>query len=242
MNKSFVLLSVAVAMIAIEQRSLAEDLSPALLVQPPENVFTPMGFDDNDNSQVVLFGNLPDTCHKVGPMHYRVDKEKKTIFVRNEVYFYSGCWCADVLVPYTQALNIGVLNAGNYEIAVEKPDGSFQKMAALPIAVATTLSPDDYLYAPVEYVHLEKHGADAPELVVNGVFHNSCMILKELKVTYRPNHVIEVQPIAELEGTNCTSDARLFSQKIKLTGTLKGRTLIHVRSLNGQSLNQVEEF
>ena len=244
MKKYLVCLSVVLSIVTSARSSLASDFKPAIVVQTPENVFAPMGFDNNDNAQIVLYGNLPDTCHKAGTVRYRIDKSRKTIFIRNEVYFYSGCWCADVLVPYIQTVNLGVLREGNYEIVVEAPDGSFKKMARFPVSVSTTAGPDEYLYAPVENVHFKKgNGSEPSEVLITGAFRNSCMYLEDVKVTYRPNHVIEIQPVAGMQkGNDCVPDFRLFSAKVELKDSVHGRALIHVRSLNGQALNQVIEL
>ncbi|MBI3556269.1 MAG: hypothetical protein HY074_08395 [Deltaproteobacteria bacterium] len=244
MNKVLVNLAILFSVVIISAKAAtAQDFKPVLLVQEPEHVFTPMGFDDNDNVQMVLHGYLSDTCHKTGPVYTRVDKEHKTIYVRNTVYFYSGCWCAAVLTPYLQTLNLGLLGVGSYDVVVEKPDGTFQKMAALPVAVAKTPSPDDYLYAPVDHLHFtQRQAPQSSEITLSGVFRNSCMTLKDVKVTYRPNHVVEVQPIAEMDTTNCTIDAKPFEATVKINPAYRGTALIHVRSLNGQSLNQVVDL
>ena len=86
MMKYLVCLSFVFLIITFPRSVSADDFKPAIVVQLPENVFSPMGFDDNDNAQIVLYGNLPDTCHKAGSVRYRVDKQRKTIFIRNEVY------------------------------------------------------------------------------------------------------------------------------------------------------------
>ncbi len=226
-----------------EGSASAQDLKPALVVQAPENVFTPMGFDDNDNAQLVLFGNLSDTCHKTGPVTAVVSNVQKSITVRDSVYVYSSGWCADVLTPYLEVVNLGMLAQGDYLVVAEKPDGTFKSMATLPITLARRSSPDDYLYAPVDHLHVARlSGTESSEIVLSGVFHNTCMVLKDTKVTYRQNNVIEVLPIAAMAASGCKPEARTFETTVKLNPTLHGRTLIHVRSLNGQSLNQVVEL
>jgi hypothetical protein len=232
-------------MLAVSERVLfaAEEYKPEVIVQTPENVFTPQGFDDNDNVQIVLYGNLPDTCHKIGPAYTKVDKEHKTIYVKNTAYYYPGCFCADVLVPYLTTVNVGILKTGGYEVVVERADGSFDKAANLPISVATSASPDDFIYAPVEHMHfVAQHRENVPQVILSGIFRSTCMTLKDIKVNYRANHVIEIQPIAEVEKSGCLNDARLFQATVRLKANLRGRALLHVRSLNGQSINQVVDL
>jgi hypothetical protein len=234
--------SVLFAMLTLgSSAALAESLKPALVLQPTENVFAPLGFDDNDNVQLVLYGNLSDTCHKAGPVKTRIDREAKTIYISNHSYYYTGCWCADVLVPFTSTVNLGIVAAGNYNVVLEKEDGGFEKMAELPITIARSNSPDDYLYAPVDHVQFNaKQGAR--EITISGTFQSSCMTLNNVKVTYRPNHVIEILPIADMAESGCRPEARPFESTIKVRDDVHGRALIHVRSLNGQSINRVVEL
>jgi hypothetical protein len=230
------------AIFAYSTESSAKDFQPELIVDAPENVFAPYGFDNNDNSQIVIYGNLIDTCHKTGPIQMRVDQSRKVILLRNQIYYYPGCWCADVLTPYTQTINLGVLKTGAYEVVVEKSDGSMEKVASFPVTASMSSSPDDFLYAPVDHVHFNKKSGDSPnEVTLTGTFRNTCMKLRDIKVNYRPNHVIEILPIAEMADKNCEKAEKPFKASIPLKAN-SGRALIHVRSLNGQSINQVVEL
>ena len=243
--KLSLLLGLGIALIAISQPVRAGGFEPKIVVQAPENVFVPMGFDDNDNSQIILFANMPDTCHKAGPVRYRIDEAKRTIFIRNEILYYSGCWCADVQVPYTQTVNVGLLNSGEYKVAVETSTGTFKKMADIPIAAATTAAPDDSLYAPVEQVIFAKgkESVGNGEVILTGTFRSSCMQLKDVRLNYRQNHVIEVLPIVEMAASGgCTEELRPFTARIKIKDSVGGRALLHVRSLSGQAINQVIEL
>lgn len=241
--KNLLCAGIAFTAIGLMNVSFANELKPTLVPQEPEHVFTPLGFDSNDNSQVVLYGTLPNTCYKVGPIRYRVDQKKKAVFVQSTAYHYPGHWCAEVMVPYQQVVNLGILKEGNYDISVASRDGSYQNMGKLPVSTATSTKPDENLYAPVEQVFLRKgDGGASSEVVVSGVFRNTCMQLKELQVTYRPNRVIEVLPLAQIRRTNCAPEMRPFTATAVLSGLAKGKALIHVRSLNGQALNQVSDL
>src|SRR4051812_31719710 len=97
-------------------RPTVEVLTPGTLNVIPDRVFAPLGFDDNDNIQIVLDGQLADTCYKLGPTHVRIDQATHKILVRQSAFYYSGAWCAEVRIPYVQTVNLGILPAGNYEI------------------------------------------------------------------------------------------------------------------------------
>jgi hypothetical protein len=216
----------------------------------PDRVFTPLGFDDNDNVQVVLDGTLADTCFKLGPTQVHVDHEAHKIVLRQQAYYYPGGWCAEVRIPYAQTVDLGIMQAGQYQVLLERPDHSLVEAASLPIAIATTSSPDDFLYAPVTEVTIaHRNTTEGGEskadvtLTLGGTFASSCMTFHEAKVNVRPNNVIEVLPIVDLRrGVDCATVATEFSVPVSIKGVAHGRYLFHVRSLNGQSVNRVVDL
>src|SRR4051812_23862670 len=81
--------------------ALASGSAPRLVRAPVEKVYAPFGFDDNDNSEVVIHGHFPNTCYKTGPATALVDSNAKTITIDAQSYLYGGV-CAQMVVPYIQ--------------------------------------------------------------------------------------------------------------------------------------------
>lgn len=209
----------------------------------PSEVFVPVGFDDNDNTQVVLDGIFPNTCYKVSEPSVEVDKTNKKIQIVDKALYHKGSVCLYMLVPYFKTVNLGVLPEAQYDVEIRDASGRFVKAASVNVAKATTSNPDDYLYAPVEEVVVDQSGA-APKLILRGNFTQSCLRVKEVKVSFHkdPNNVMVVQPIAEEDGSVCKEVSKPFVERIELDEALSGKTLIHVRSLNGQALNRMINF
>ncbi len=223
---------------------------PALVDTVPNKVFAPRGFDNNDNAQLVLDGDLKNTCYKLGPAKIRIDQKEHKIYVRQQLFYYPGAWCADVGVPYVQPVDLGILKSGQYTVMIEHDSDAPQAVASLPIASSSSLSPDDFLYAPLSSAHIEKRAHDfegrsdfSNDLVLKGVFRNSCMRFKKIMVTKSSNDVIEVLPIVEMsKEAICAQTLEDFEVTTSLKNFASGRYLIHVRSLNGQSFNQVVDL
>ncbi len=217
-----------------------EVFQPATVDILPDRVFTPLGFDDNDNAQVVLDGSLSDTCYKLGPTQFRVEHASHKIFVRQQAFYYPGGWCADVRIPYVQTVNLGILQPGRYEVLLEQNGKTTKPVATLPVAVARTKSPDDFLYAPITETHFDSARVN---LVLGGFFTNSCMVFNHVKTHVLDNQVIEILPIVDLErALNCAQVANEFSVSVSLKNIPHGRYLLHIRSLNGQAINRVVEL
>lgn len=206
--------------------------------------FIPIGFDDNDVSQVVIAGTLPNTCYKLGPTTYSVDSASRSIAVRQMAYHYPGVACLEVLIPYTQVVNIGILREGNYRI-VDGTGGAL--LGQLPVKRATTPGQDEYLYAPVSEAHVQSQASPRKHtLVLTGMFSDRCTTLREVRITYHPQ-VVVVQPIADRhepadDARPCIHRPTRFSHSVDLDPSLTGGQLLHVRVMNGQALNQIVDF
>lgn len=243
MKKIVLALSLAAALI---KPALADDIHfPTLETVKPDFLFTPTGFDNNDNAQIVVAGNLPNTCHKVGQTDVRVDKKEFKIFLNHQNYVFVGCWCGSVITPYYQEANLGVLPSGRYEIFSYSPQATLESRGYLNVGIAATNAPDDYHYAPVESVEVLPARPGKPyTLVIKGTFNSSCMTMLEVRTKYADGNVIEVLPITDMrDGDSCNpSEKRAFEQKVELKHGLEGKYLIHVRSMSGQAVNRVVDF
>jgi hypothetical protein len=205
----------------------------------PGSTFAPPGFDDNDNAQVLLQGNYISSCFRMGNAVAQVDQVNKRIRIRSRTLYYRSSWCLTVLVPYLQPVDLGVLTAGTYDVQVADPRGRWHSMARLPIAVARTASPDEFLYASVTDVELESRDL----LRLRGAFPDGCLSMSEVMVLYRSPNIIEVLPKAtRAPGRPCTSVMVPFQTRVRLESPWRGMTLIHVRTMNGQALNRAAEF
>ena len=219
-----------------------QDFRPVLVNQSPENVFIPQDFDNNDNSQVVIDGTFASTCYKTAPTEYVVNPDTKVITVRNRAYFYFSSWCAFMMVPYYQTVNLGILPEGRYEVKAEDEQGAAKPAGILPVFYSKTVGPDDYLYAPVnEAILMDKKPNAKRTVLLRGAFTSTCMTLKEVKVVYRGN-VVEILPVAQMAEGSCLDKMVPFSKSVTIEQDLKGKNLLHVRSLSGQSINNVVNF
>ena len=162
-----------------------------------------------------------------------VDHQAKIIRVKPEAYFYGGM-CLQMLVPYHQVLNLGILHAGNYTIAQD----NFEVLGNVEVKIATNSTPDDFMYAPVSQAYMN-HDAGKSTLTLTGEFTNSCMRLVDVVIGKQPK-VITVQPIAEMdERDDCREGKFPFERKVVLGKVPAGRYLLHVRSLNATSVNSL---
>ena len=232
-----------VALVFISQSGLAiETTKPELIGVSSEHFFVPTGFDDNDNAQIVVSGNLPNSCYRVADPLVKVSHRQKKVYVKPQAYVYPSAWCLQVLVPFTQTLNLGVLNASTYEVVEVGPQDQQSSHGKMSIKKSMSNNADDFLYASVKSASVS-HESGKNILSINGSLSGSCMHLKEVKVVHKTADVIEILPITELQGgSGCDQKAYSFDTKVELPKADSDAVLIHIRTLNGQSVNLVEDL
>jgi len=229
-----------IALFGMVFASFAFAESPVLVTSPIDMVYTPLGFDDNDDAEIVLRGKFPDACFKVGPTTAVIDREEETITINAKAYRYSGETCPKVETTFLQSVKMGPLPVGEYTVRVLNRDVSALN---LKVVAAQTDDPDDFLYAPVEAVSFNK-GLGKQKIILEGRYPYTfvgCMKLDEVRTQVTPGNVLVVQPIAKMytDNADCTDQATTKTFRVEHEiHAPEGEYLAHVRVLAGQSINR----
>ena len=208
------------------------DAQPTSVPATFNTVYVPSGFDSNDNVQIVGEGMFRNTCYRPAPTWVGVDHAKREVRVGPVAYEYSGL-CLQLILPFDRVLDVGILQPGKYDV-VQATDG--QKLGEIPVRKATSLMPDDHLYAPINQAFFRQKGLSG-EVMLSGEFLTDCMVLEEVKVTVEPR-VIVLQPIARIiERNGCLRGRFPFNRLVNIDLLASGRYLLHVRSMNAKAVN-----
>ena len=194
-------------------------------------IYVPLGFDSNDHVQFVGEGTFNNSCYRPANVTVAVDNATKQIKVGPVAYKYNGL-CLQVILPFDRTVDVGVLAAGTWQVV--QADG--KPVGQIVVNPALTADPDDFTYAPISqaYVHTAANGSE--ELMLNGMFPNACMTLKDVKFNIQ-DEVIVVQPIADMASGTCRGPGVPFTKVVQLGNVKAGRYLLHVRSLNANAIN-----
>lgn len=239
--RAFVLFSI-LGVFGILGQAMAQ---PYHVTAAPTSVFTPKGFDSNDNAQLVVSGVLTSLCQKLGPTTFKVDRAEKKIIVEQQIFMTNKvCAAMEMYIPYTSVVNLGRLEPGAYEVSALDYKKHATPMAVLPIKRANsnpnTSGTDDVLYAQVTSIDLKmKTDSGYPQLTLKGYLTSSCVSFAKIDLHRREGNVIEVLPTLAVSRGGCLESIRPFSKTISLGNIPATDTLIHVRSMGGQSLNRV---
>ncbi len=233
-------LAAALSLIALAPWAQAVETTPQLVPVALKRAFIPVGFDDNDQSQIVVTGEFSDSCYKLGPT--KVTKTAAGVEVLQQAYRYGGV-CLDTMVSFSQVVELGLMRSARHEIT----DATSKKtLGDLSVAKATRPEADDFVYAPVqEALILEERGGAGPALYLTGNYPSKAVKIREVRVLNYAD-VIVVQPIMEYATDTVESrdagERPRFEIKQPLKNLPKGAFLLHVRSMNGKALNIVEEI
>jgi hypothetical protein len=221
----------------------AETLKTRVVALKPEAVFTPRGFDSNDNAQLVVSGSFTGHCMKTRSMDKRIDLQNRRIYITHQVTIEEGCTDLAMYIPYSNVVDLGPLPAGIYEIGAIDDQGRAIRMGSIPInraAVINTHTTDDRVYAPVTSVSFSMNPSmSEPVLTLGGVLTNSCLSAANLEVRQTANNVIEILPLLNVSRDNCKMEPSRYQKSVTLKGFPATDTLIHIRAMNGQSINRV---
>lgn len=199
---------------------------------PVDHLYVPKGYDSNDTVELVVEGYLPNLCYKnPGSVVKIVDNSIDISIVANSTDF-EGASCAEMIVPFSHVVSVGLLNKGNYNILVNgKKDSSIFVNESISDAI------DDELYANVE--HVEQIRGEQ-RVVVKGHHPSFCVEFDRFEIDHNDKDVYSVRPITKKISDFCPKKMIPFEYEMDVPTELKrNRVLIHVRSMNGNSVNSI---
>ena len=204
-------------------------------------LFVPTGFDNNDQVEVVLDGFLPNACYKVAEPRISFDEGTKKFQVVAVAHYFAAdeTVCGTYEVPFTVTAKLGQVPTGDYTV---KTFGGPEK--PLHIKQSNSVGPDDFLYAPVEHVHVmvDMRGRNITA-AIEGRFTDSCMRFSEVKVLDEGENIVLLPVISMEQRNDChAQNMRYKPIEAKIPWRQPGRYLLHVRGLSGVAVNQVFEI
>jgi len=211
--------------------------SPTTTLLPVKHVFSPSGFDSNDNVEVMVSGYLPDLCHKAPNAKVKVFGNK--IFVQVEaIKEDETVFCPQVVLPFLTPVSVGMLDKGNYEVVVN-PGSSTESTSNIKIAESTSAAIDDYIYANVNYVEQD---ANTRVVTLKGYNPSPCFELDQIKHTNNKADTYSVLPVLKQVTAFCPEKMVPFTYKWTVPKELnREEVLLHVRVMDGKSVNTLFE-
>lgn len=231
--------AIAISALATDSKLFAYQSSEGVPTEVAARfLFVPGGFDSNDQVQVTLDGYLPNSCYKIADPRIEYDDSSKTFTVTAIANNFESdtVVCGTYEVPYTVTANLGQVKEGQYQI-VTKGGAS----RTLNVKRSSGIGPDDFLYAPVDHVHIDV-SLTRKEITASleGRFTNSCMRWQDIKAIDEGESVVLLPVISVEDRGDCRDrEMQYKAMTVKLPWRQPGRYLLHVRGLSGVAINSV---
>lgn len=202
---------------------------------PVGHIFAPAGFDSNDNTEIIVTGYLPNLCYKAPKSIVSIKEGKISVALRASHNQAGMGFCADVMVPFVEYVNVGALDKGNYKIAVNEKS-SWEKKSNIAIAEASSHSIDEAIYANVGEVVRPDEGSR--KVLLRGYNPSDCFELKEIAIIDNGLDTYSVLPKMKQIRAFCPKKMIPFSYEFEVPEKLAAdRVLLHVRVMDGRSVN-----
>jgi hypothetical protein len=210
----------------------------------------PQGYDDNDNVEIIVDGQLPNVCYTLEKQEVTQDPVTHEFRVRQRAIHRLDGICAQegsdspqlqTLVPFTESVDLGQLPAGPYRLSYASSTGE-DRSRDFEVAVATATTADSLPYAMVTELSVSDIAttAEATVATIHGILNNSCYSFNDEVRVERQGDVIVLLPTVTVRSTGpCLMYVRPFSKRIDLGTLAAERYLLQARSMNGKSLNRV---
>jgi len=225
--KALKMVSLLVVMF-IAAASIAAD--PISQMAPIDHVYSPKGFDSNDNVEVVIEGHLPNLCWKAPKAEVMISGKIININVKALNYEQDNVFCAEAIVPYLLPIEVGLLDKGDYRVVVNGIEDS-----AMHIDESSSDAVDDHVYANVEYIEREL-GSRVVDL--KGYNPSECFVFDRVEIANNGSDVYSVLPVMEQVSDFCPMKMVPFSIDMEVPKDLKAnKVLLHVRAMDGKSVN-----
>ena len=215
---------------------LAFASTPVEVETPVEQIYSPEGFDSNDNTEVIIEGYLPNLCHKSPTTRVTMEGDRIVLRVTALKYESGNPFCPEAIVPFVQKVSLGVMPEGKYEIVVN-PKGDLKKEGLISVAAHNTNNVDEFIYANTEIVEKEM---GTRRVMLKGYNPSDCFVLDDIKMIDNGKDVFSVLPIMKQVSKYCPQVSVPFTYEFDVPENLKAdKVLLHVRAMNGHSVNTV---
>ncbi len=121
----------------------------------------------------------------------KIEGKNINIKVTSLYYQESNPFCPEMIVPFTESINLGILDKGRYEIVVNGKS-QYELKENVKIAGALSNSIDEFSYAYVDYV--EKENTQKGFVKLRGYNPSDCFELERIDYTHNGKDTYSVLP------------------------------------------------
>ncbi len=209
---------------------------PQRSLVPVSHIYSPEGFDSNDNVEIIIEGFLPNLCYR-SPSH-SVEVKDNLINIKVEALNHQqeGVACAEMIVPFLEKVELGVIDKGDYKILVNGKSPWEQK-GSIKVSESISDAIDESVYANVNYIEKD----DRSRVVkLKGYNPSDCFVLDRIDIVNNKKDVHSILPQMKQISDFCPMKMVPFEYELEVPENLKSdKVLLHVRVMDGKSVNSL---
>lgn len=209
---------------------------PIVVNAPVDHLFVPNGFDNNDNVEVVVTGNFPNTCFSRNKVEVSIKEENINVTITALSTTHEKSDCPKIEIPFMENVTIGNLQAGEYKINVNN-----KLHEKLNVEIASSRSVDNHLYALINYIDLGFTGGLSGDAMLVGRIHESCLSLDSIEYLSNGKDTLSILPIMKKVSDDCTGERKYLELPVKFAPRAfsSDKVLLFVRTMDGKSVSSL---
>jgi len=212
---------------------------PDVVEAPVDHIFVPRGFDNNDHVEVIVTGKFPNPCYIRNKYDVKINNDVIKISITSlSMDDPAYTKCEPLKIPFTEVVNIGNLQGGDYKIIVNE-GGAYERKDSISVATTSSTSVDDNIYAMVDYIETGFTGGASGEAMLVAQSPSPCLVLDRVEYLTNEKDTLSVLPIMKKISSNCPEKRERIDIPIKFDSTKfkNEQILLFVRTIEGRSVN-----
>jgi hypothetical protein len=212
---------------------------PDVVEAPIDHVFVPNGFDNNDHVEIVVTGKFPNPCYTRNKYDVKIKNDVIKIDVTSlSMDDPAYTKCEPLKIPFTEVVDLGSLQGGDYKIIVNE-GGKYEQKDGIVIATSSSDSIDDNIYAMVDYIETGFTGGASGDAMLVAQSPSPCLVLDRVEYLSNDKDALSVLPIMKKISSNCPEKRDRIEIPIKFDPTKFKfeQILLFVRTIEGRSVN-----
>lgn len=209
---------------------------------PAAQILAPAGFTEADNAVVVLSGLFPNTCYQVGSYQTAIDVEQKHIVINAKSTTDQNAICALRMVPFTQIVELGALQPGEYKVSLA--NNAAVESKTLVIAPRELIDDQpDLAYVREATFETDAEGRQFLNLLGDFPFtFVGCALMGNVGFEQVDEKMLIVEPTLKIHSNRegCENWLPKFNVRVELQERLPaGPGVLFVKSADGKSLVRI---
>lgn len=210
--------------------------APVKKMVPVSHIYSPDGFDSNDNVEVIVEGFLPNLCYRSPMSEVEVKGDKIDIKISALSSEKENPYCPEMVVPFLEKIDVGIMDKGLYDIYVNGKS-IYELQGKIKVNESVSDAIDEEVYANVEYIERVRGSRN---VLLKGHNPSDCFVLEKVEFYDNDKDVYSVLPKMKQISDFCPMKMIPFEYEVEVPNKLKqDKLLLHVRVMDGQSVNSL---